>query len=79
MSSNTDNEGCVELIKPRGTAKSACQHIGPHVKVFAEQGILKNVISCLIMTGVTCVRRNQLITDFFRQRIFNQQTKSAPG
>ena len=35
MSSNTDNEGCVELIKPRGTAKSARQHIGPHVKVFA--------------------------------------------
>lgn len=35
MSSNTDNKGCFELIKPRDTAKSAHQHIGPHVKVFA--------------------------------------------
>ena len=35
MSSNTDNEECVELVKPSGTAKSAHQHIGPHVKVFA--------------------------------------------
>ena len=80
MSSNTDNKGCVELIKPRDTAKSAHQHIGPHVKVFAwARHLKKNVILCLIMTGVACVRRNVLITDFFRQIIFDQSTKSAPG